>query len=91
MKDCGGQVIVENYVHARSVFNRKYESNIVEWTGFFIESRSPKHLSAISQIVGSEHFMNVIVKMSPSESELYPDIALSLSTKVFSHIKKEID
>jgi hypothetical protein len=35
--------------------------------------------------------MNVIVKMSPSESELYPDIALSVSTKVFSHIKKEID
>jgi hypothetical protein len=25
LKDCGGEVIVENYVHARGVFNKKYE------------------------------------------------------------------
>ena len=35
--DCGGEVIVENYVHARSVFNKKYENNIVSWTGYFAE------------------------------------------------------
>ena len=27
LKDCGGEVIVENYVRARSLFNRKYENN----------------------------------------------------------------
>ena len=37
LKDCGGEVIVENFVHARSIFNRKYESNIVEWTGHFVD------------------------------------------------------
>lgn len=37
LKDCGGSIIVENYIHARSVFNKKYENNIVEWTGYFVE------------------------------------------------------
>lgn len=25
LKDCGGEVIVENNVHARNIFNKKYE------------------------------------------------------------------
>ena len=25
LKDCGGEIIVENYVHAKTVFNTKYE------------------------------------------------------------------
>ena len=39
LKDCGGEVIVENFVHARSVFNRKYENNQVTWVGVFAESK----------------------------------------------------
>ncbi len=27
LEDCGGEVIVENFIHARSVFNKKYEHN----------------------------------------------------------------
>ncbi len=27
IKDCGGEVIVENYVRARSLFNKRYENN----------------------------------------------------------------
>lgn len=40
INDCGGEVIVENYIHARSVFNKKYENNIIEWTGHFTEGVS---------------------------------------------------
>ena len=25
LRDCGGEVIVENNVHARNIFNKKYE------------------------------------------------------------------
>lgn len=39
LSDCGGEVIVENYVHARSVFNKKYENNIIEWNGFYTETK----------------------------------------------------
>lgn len=37
IQDCGGTVIVENNVHARNVFNQKYEANIVEWKGYYAE------------------------------------------------------
>jgi hypothetical protein len=40
LQDCGGEVIVENYVHARSIFNKKYEANIVTWTGFYAETKA---------------------------------------------------
>jgi hypothetical protein len=40
LQDCGGEVVVENYVHARASFNRKYENNIITWRGFFAESKS---------------------------------------------------
>lgn len=39
LKDCGGEVVVENNVHARNIFNKKYEANIVSWTGYFAESK----------------------------------------------------
>ena len=38
-KDCGGEVIVENFIHARSIFNKKYENNVIEWTGYFVERK----------------------------------------------------
>ncbi len=39
LKDCGGEVIIENNVHARKIFNEKYESNVVTWRGYFAESK----------------------------------------------------
>lgn len=39
LKDCGGEVVVENYVHARNIFNHKYEMNEVTWTGYFAEAK----------------------------------------------------
>jgi len=37
LQDCGGEVIVENNVHARNTFNHKYENNMVNWKGYFAE------------------------------------------------------
>jgi hypothetical protein len=39
LKDCGGEVVVENYVHARATFNRKYENNQITWTGYYAEAK----------------------------------------------------
>lgn len=39
LQDCGGEVIVENFVHARSIFNKKYENNVVNWEGYFAETK----------------------------------------------------
>jgi hypothetical protein len=85
LSDCGGAVIVENNVHARNVFNAKYESNIVTWKGYFAES---KVASGVIPFIGSSHAMNVLIKMDPSESPLYPDLVLSVSTKLMNEKKK---
>lgn len=37
--DCGGEVIVENYVHARKIFNDKYENNIINWSGIYADTK----------------------------------------------------
>lgn len=59
LKDCGGEVIVENYVHARSIFNRKYENNIITWTGIYAESK----FSSSMPFFPSEHSLNLLIKM----------------------------
>ena len=77
LQDCGGEVIVENYVHARSVFNKKYENNQVEWTGYFAEA---KNANSALPFFSSDHALNILVKMMPSESVMYPDLVLSVSS-----------
>jgi len=37
LKDCGGEQVIENFVHTKMVFNEKYENNVVEWSGHFAE------------------------------------------------------
>jgi len=39
LQDCGGEVVVENNVHARNLFNHKYENNQVAWRGYFAETK----------------------------------------------------
>ena len=83
LKDCGGEVIVENYVRARSVFNRKYENNQVMWTGYFVDGKPANQLTGIQTLFGTDHRLNLLVKMSPSESVLHPDMALSVGTALY--------
>ena len=79
LQDCGGEVIVENTVHARNIFNQKYENNQVSWKGYFADSKQSS--GAQLPFIQSDHSMNILVKMMPSESVLYPDIVLSVSSK----------
>lgn len=37
LQDCGGENVIENFVHTKMVFNEKYENNIVRWQGYFVE------------------------------------------------------
>jgi len=85
LEDCGGEIVVENYVHARSVFNKKYESNIVEWYGYYAETKQTNALPFFS----SDHAINVLVKMWPTESSLYPDLVLSIGSELL-HRKKDM-
>lgn len=79
IQDCGGAVIVENNVHARNVFNHKYENNEIHWKGYFVETKQAGN--GAMAFVNSDHALNLLVKMDPSESVLYPDLVLSVSSK----------
>lgn len=79
MEDCGGKVIVENYIHARSEFSRKYENQLIIWTGLFAGVKEPKGGSS-NMFGGSDHAALLFVKMEPTESHMYPDLLLSVST-----------
>ena len=37
--DCGGEQVIENFVHTKMVFNDRYENNIVSWSGFYAETK----------------------------------------------------
>jgi len=76
LKDCGGEQIVENFIHARSLFNRNYEHNTVEWTGYLYEAKPVESLIPASWF--DDLAYTVSIKMWPSESHLHPDIVLSV-------------
>jgi len=82
---------VENYIHAKSIFSQKYENNYVTWSGYYVETKPTRGMFMFA----SDHAKNILIKMSPSESSLYADLVLSISTtlmkqneKMFASLKK---
>ena len=70
------------------VFNEKYENNVVEWSGFFAEI---KQRQTPLFWVNNDHHLSVLVKMSPSESAIFSDLVLSISTDVYNKNKAMFD
>ena len=80
--DCGGEQVIENFVHTKLVFNDKYENNVITWNGFFAEVK--KKEGPLDFIFNNEHYMSILVKMSPSESVMFADLVLSVSSKMYN-------
>lgn len=71
LEDCSGAKIIENQVHAAHLFSQKYKDNTIEWDGYFIDYKGSKD----NYYSGSN---SILVKMDPSESDTFADIALSI-------------
>ena len=65
-------------MHARSVFNKKYENNVIEWTGYYVETKQVQSWALFKTDIVDQ----LMIKMSPSESILHPDLVLSLPYSV---------
>jgi hypothetical protein len=78
LADFNGDVIVENFVHSRSVFNKNYEHNIIQWKGYISEVKNLEPTFGLSLFI-DQPTANLMIKMEPSESFLYPDIALTVN------------
>ena len=70
------------------VFNDKYENNVVNWSGYFAEVKAKQ---TPLFFFSNEHHLSVLVKMSPSESAIFADLVLSISTDVYNTNKSMFD
>ena len=88
LKDCGGEQVIENFVHTKMVYNDKYENNVVNWSGYFADvKKKDKNLLGLSD----EHYLTIFVKMEPSESSIFADLVLSISTAMYEKNKDFYD
>jgi len=60
----------------------------VHWSGYFAEVKR-RQTGVI--LFGSDHHLSILVKMSPSESEIFADLVLSLSTIQYERQKSMFD
>lgn len=80
--------MIENFVHTKMVFNDKYENNVVRWSGYFAEVKA-KQVPLF--FFSNEHHLSMLIKMSPSESAIFADLVLSISTDLYNKNKAMID
>ena len=77
LQDCGGDVVLKNSIRANLAFQAKYENREVAWDGM----RYAGYLVKLAENHGAwwtgGHAATLLVKMSPSESEVHADIILS--------------
>jgi len=85
---CSGERIIENQVHALHEFTQTYQNNIVDWDGYYIDTKY-KHKNY--SWIGSEYFMSILIKMDPSESENFADVVLSISQEAYKNNKDVLD
>jgi hypothetical protein len=78
LQDCGGEKVIDNYVHAKLQFNEKYENNIVKWSGYYADTKA-KQRGGFG-LFSNDHHLSILVKMSPTESEIFPDLVLSIGS-----------
>ena len=64
------------------VFNEKYENNVVRWQGFFAEVKTKA--GPFDFLVNNEHYLSILIKMSPSESVMFADLVLSVSSNMYN-------
>ena len=88
LQDCGGEQVIENFVHTKMVFNDKYENNIVNWSGYFAEVKE-KQKSFFG--LNNDHHLSILIKMEPSESSIFADLVLSVDTRTYEAERKFYD
>ena len=75
-------------MHTKMVFNDKYENNLISWSGFYAEVKE-RQKSFFG--LNNQHHLSVLVKMEPSESSIFADLVLSVSTNYYMENKEFFD
>lgn len=70
-------------------FNEKYENNIVSWSGYYAEVKAKQQSSF--NLFNNDHHLSILVKMSPTESQIFADLVLSVSSNYYYENKEMLD
>jgi hypothetical protein len=62
-------------------FNEKYENNIINWSGYYAEVKAKQQAGL--NLFDNNHHLSILVKMSPSESQIFADLVLSVSSAYY--------
>ncbi len=65
--------MIENSAKANEFFNNKYYKRIVTWKGHFFNAFVNFPFMGIG-LYDTKHYININVRMTPSESLKYPDL-----------------
>lgn len=89
LDDCSGEKIIENQVHALHQFTQNYKNNVVNWDGYYIDTKYKAHGSY--SLFDSHHHMSILIKMDPSESDNFSDILLTMTQAAYKANKEVLD
>jgi hypothetical protein len=85
LQDCGGEQVIENFVHTKLVYNEKYENYQVNWSGYIAETKGKS--DPLFSWIPNANYLQLMIKMSPSESAIFADLVLSVSSSLFQENK----
>lgn len=71
--------MIDNSVHTKLVFNEKYENNVISWSGYFAELK----VRQTGILWNRMKEYNILVKMDPSESTIFPDLVLTVPSSLY--------
>jgi hypothetical protein len=77
LQDCGEEVMLQNAVRANNVFVAKYQGKTVAWDGYLMKATENHGWFR------GDHAAVIVVKMSPSESDIHADLLLSMDEDDF--------
>jgi hypothetical protein len=84
LSDCSAEKIIKDKNEVVSTFTSKYSGKVVNWQGFLMKA-------TVNQgWFRGEHAAVLLVKMSPTESEVYADLVLTFSQSDLEKCKDQI-
>lgn len=84
LEDCSAEKIIKNKEKVFEDFSIKYYNKVVSWEGYLMKA------SLNSGWFQGEHSGILFVKMNPTESEIYPDLVLTMNEEDLERCKFEL-
>jgi hypothetical protein len=83
LNDCSAENIIKDKNKVQKIFSQKFYGKVVYWDGYLVKA------SINEGWLSGEHTAVLLIKMHPTESEIYADIVLTLNRESYQ-LNKEV-